>query len=131
MEALMLTGIKYLLEFIWKYTGALILARISWSRTQLEPQTEFPLKTLFQYNGNGKPPPLKWKASHPSTISRFKAEVTCSRGHGITLRSHSVLADGRVVPSIVCKAPGCDYHEVVRLEGWTAGSIPAYTSPAP
>jgi hypothetical protein len=68
---------------------------------------------------------LHWKASHPSTIRRFKAEVTCSHGHGIALRGHTIEADGRVVPSIVCRTPGCDFHEIVRLEGWRAGRIPA------
>jgi len=75
--------------------------------------------------GEGRPERLRWKASHPSTIRRFKAEVTCSHGHGIALRDHTVEADGSVVPSIVCKAPGCDFHEIVRLEGWRAGRIPA------
>ncbi|MCJ2086731.1 hypothetical protein MKK88_12110 [Methylobacterium sp. E-005] len=40
------------------------------------------------------------------------------------LRDHTVEADGRVVPSIVCNAPGCDFHEIVRLEGWTGGRLP-------
>lgn len=80
---------------------------------------------LSRHVGEGRPPAMHWRESHPTTIRRFKAEVTCSRGHGIALRSHSVEADGRVVPSIVCREPGCDFHEIVRLDGWTAGRMPA------
>lgn len=91
----------------------------------------FPTIALRQHLGDGRPPELHWKASHPSTIRRFKAEVTCSIGHSITLRDHSVEADGRVIPSIVCKQPGCDFHEIVRLEGWASGRIPAQAQSLP
>lgn len=83
----------------------------------------YPTIPLAMHRGDGRTPPMHWKPSHPSTIRRFKAEVTCARGHAIALRDHSVEADGRVVPSIVCNAPGCDFHEIVRLEGWSAGQI--------
>ncbi len=85
----------------------------------------YPLICFKEHVGEGRPEMLHWKASHPSTIRRFKAEVTCSHGHGIALRDHTIEADGRVVPSIVCRTPGCDFHEIVRLEGWRAGRIPA------
>lgn len=85
----------------------------------------YPLLGLKEHAGDGRPARLHWKASHPSTMRRFKAEVTCSRGHGITLRNHTIEADGRVVPSIVCRTPDCDFHEIVRLEGWRSGRIPA------
>jgi len=93
--------------------------------TRRAHRPNYPLRSLARHYGDGKPPRLQWKPSHPSTIARFKAEVTCSQGHGITLRDHTIEADGRVVPSIVCKQPRCSYHEVVRLEGWDAGRIPA------
>lgn len=85
----------------------------------------YPVIGLKEHVGEGRPEMLRWKASHPSTIRRFKAEVTCSHGHGIALRDHTIEADGRVVPSIVCRTPGCNFHEIVRLEGWRAGRIPA------
>lgn len=88
-------------------------------------QRSYPTKLLREHLGEGPPPKLHWKASHPTTIRRFKAEVTCSRGHAIVLRDHTVEADGRVIPSIICKTSGCDFHEVVRLEGWSAGRVPA------
>lgn len=93
--------------------------------TRREHQPRYPLRSLARHHGDGKPPRLQWKPSHPSTIARFKAEVTCSQGHSITLRDHTIEADGRVIPSIVCKQSKCRYHEVVRLEGWDAGRIPA------
>ncbi|EZP73071.1 hypothetical protein BV96_01261 [Sphingomonas paucimobilis] len=100
------------------------------SRTSRPPgaasrQRSYPLIGLKEHAGEGRPERLHWKASHPSTIRRFKAEVTCSHGHGIALSNHTIEADGRVVPSIVCRTPGCDFHQVVRLEGWRAGRIPA------
>jgi hypothetical protein len=66
---------------------------------------------------------MYWKDCHPSTRRRFKAELTCSRGHGITLKGHAVHSDGRVEPSVVCLHPGCSFHEFVRLKGWTAGAL--------
>jgi hypothetical protein len=65
-------------------------------------QRSYPLIGLKEHTGEGRPERLRWKASHPSTIRRFKAEVTCSHGHGIALRDHTDEADGSVVPSIVC-----------------------------
>ena len=43
-------------------------------------------------------------------------------GHG----GHTIADDGTVTPSVVCQAgdkhrdpaDGCDFHEIVRLEGW-------------
>ena len=92
-------------------------------REMQAPRRSFPIVPLPEHSGEGSPPRLHWKASHPSTITRFKAQMTCARGHGIALRDHSVEADGRVFPSVVCNAPGCDFHEYVRLEGWSAGQI--------
>lgn len=80
---------------------------------------------LSRYSGEGDPGPRQWKPCHPSTLSRFKAEVTCANGHGLTLKSHAVAADGRVYPSIVCLAPACSYHEIVILDGWDFGELAA------
>ena len=93
-----------------------------------EERRSYPTIPLSLHSGEGRPPKLHWKPSHPSTIKRFKAEVTCSRGHAIALRDHTVEADGRVIPSIVCKTPGCDFHEIVRLDGWSAGRLPSTQS---
>ncbi len=78
---------------------------------------------LEHYVGTERPPPSTWKDCHPSTRRRFKAELTCSRGHGLTLKGHVVHFDGRVEPSVVCPHLGCDFHEFVRLKGWTAGTL--------
>lgn len=95
---------------------------------QLASRRWYPTIVFARHTGEGKPPRMQWKQSHPSTVRRFKAEVTCSQGHGIVLRDHSVEEDGQVIPSIVCKHPGCDFHEIVRLEGWDAGRMPAGAS---
>jgi hypothetical protein len=78
---------------------------------------------LPRYIGGDRPPPLHWKDCHPSTRRRFKAELTCSRGHAISLKAHGICSDGSVQPSIVCLHPRCDFHEFVRLDGWTAGAL--------
>lgn len=78
---------------------------------------------MKRFVSSGSPPPMQWKACHPRTEGRYKAQLTCSRGHGITLSRHSIEPDGRVHPSVVCRSPGCGFHEVVRLEGWTGGYL--------
>ena len=78
---------------------------------------------LKHWTGPDRPPPLMWKDCHPRTRATFKAELTCSNGHGVSLRGHSIAADGKVSPSVVCLAPGCSFHDVVRLDGWSAGAL--------
>jgi hypothetical protein len=87
------------------------------------PRRQYPLITIRRHKPEGKAPPLHWTPCHPSTQKRFKADLTCSHGHGLSLKGHEIYADGRVRPSVVCRAPGCTFHEFVRLEGWTAGHL--------
>lgn len=76
------------------------------------------------YLGVGCPPPMHWKSCHPRTRVRFKAQMTCSRGHAIVLSGHSISLDGVVRPSVVCRTTGCDFHEWVELKDWTDGALP-------
>jgi hypothetical protein len=69
------------------------------------------------------PPPMYWAPCHPRAIKHFKASMTCPRGHGLTLRNHSVSGSGQVHPSVVCPTVGCDFHEFVRLDGWSFGNV--------
>lgn len=82
-----------------------------------------PVIGLECWKNAGQPPPLMWKACNARTRATFKAELTCSNGHGVSLRRHSIAADGRVLPSVVCLAPGCSFHDFVRLKGWSAGAL--------
>lgn len=82
-----------------------------------------PTLALARWEGTGSPPPLMWKDCHPRTRATFKAELTCSQGHAVSLRGHSIHAGGIVSPSVVCRAPGCDFHDFVRLEAWSAGEL--------
>lgn len=79
--------------------------------------------TIRLFNGDGMPPPRHWKACHPRTVRRFKAHLTCAKGHALVLSEHAISVDGAVWPSVVCKAPRCSFHEFVRLEGWSGGSL--------
>lgn len=88
-------------------------------------ERKYYLQRIPRYNGKGQPPAGHWAPCHPSTMRRFKAQMACTAGHALALNNHSVAGDGRVRPSIVCRAPGCDYHEIVLLEGWTFGDIAA------
>jgi hypothetical protein len=125
VEKSMPKWLKTLLRFfVGEPNGQRQTSRTSRSTSAASRQRSYPLIALNEHAGEGRPERLHWKASHPSTIRRFKAEVTCSHGHGIALRDHTIEADGRVVPSIVCRTPGCDFHENVLLEGWRAGKIP-------
>lgn len=51
------------------------------------------------------------------------AWMRCPHGHGAYLGNHTIAVDGRVTPSVVCvggdDCQGCDFHEVVVLEGWS------------
>jgi hypothetical protein len=69
------------------------------------------------------PPPMQWAPCHPSTMRRFKASMTCPKGHGLTLTKHSIAATGEVSPSVVCPSPGCSFHEYVRLDRWSFGPL--------
>jgi len=52
-----------------------------------------------------------------------KAVVMCSNGHSLFLgETHTIQADGQVMPSLVCGIEGCGFHKIVRLMGWEAGS---------
>lgn len=75
------------------------------------------------YLGSGDPPPGHWKQCAPSAVKRFKAELTCPRGHGMTLKGHSVDVHGVVSPSVVCHVPSCSFHDFVVLEGWANGEV--------
>lgn len=54
---------------------------------------------------------------------RGSVSLTCPHGHqacfGVGPKGHQIEADGTVTPSAVCPTAGCDFHEFVRLEGWT------------
>lgn len=78
---------------------------------------------LKEWTGDGSPPPMTWKRCHPRTRSIFKAELTCSNGHAISLRGHSISSDGTVTPSVVCTTPGCDFHDFIRLNSWRSGAL--------
>ncbi|MES1197318.1 MAG: hypothetical protein ABUL55_01720 [Pseudomonadota bacterium] len=93
--------------------------------TQATYERKYQLQRIPRYDGKGQPPAGYWAPCHPATMRRFKAQMTCTAGHALALNSHSIAEDGRVFPSIVCRAPGCDYHEIVRLDGWNFGSISA------
>lgn len=82
-----------------------------------------PVVELAEWKSAGNPPPMTWKQCHPRTRATFKAELTCSNGHSISLRGHSIHANGMVSPSVVCRAPGCDFHDYVRLDAWSAGEL--------
>ena len=80
---------------------------------------------LARYEGDGEPPSMNWKPCHPRTVHRFKAHMTCASGHAIVLKDHSIRADGAVHPSVVCRTPGCRFHDFVVLTDWRGGDISA------
>lgn len=79
---------------------------------------------VLRYDSSlGAPPPMHWSPCHESTIHRFKATMTCPRGHVLTLRAHVIRPDGKVSPSVVCPTRECTFHAYVRLANWTFGLI--------
>lgn len=106
---------------------------VAFWRWLFSPQSPAPSRTVVvaprlplgipRYDGLGDPPRRHWKPCHPRTVQRFKAHMTCDEGHSIVLKDHTIHADGRVHPSVVCRAPGCRFHDFVRLTGWTGGEL--------
>lgn len=82
------------------------------------PHVPRPRIRLALWQGTGAAPPGNWNACHPSTEHIFKAELTCPRGHKLTLKGHRISEEGQVQPSVVCRHPGCDFHEFVVLDNW-------------
>jgi hypothetical protein len=82
-----------------------------------------PTIILERWAGPDRPPPLTWKECNPRTRIIFKAELTCANGHGVSLRGHSIAPDGTVSPSVVCLERKCDFHDFVRLDGWSGGAL--------
>lgn len=78
---------------------------------------------IKRYDGALDPPPGHWKPTHISTRTRFKAQMTCSEGHGLVLKNHTIDDEGKVSPSVVCKTSSCSFHEFVLLDGWDFGNI--------
>jgi hypothetical protein len=90
---------------------------------QFRNRSQSSILAMRRHTGSDDPPPLYWSPAHASTRSRFKATLTCSEGHGLVLKSHRVLANGNVAPSVVCRHVGCGFHRWVRLDGWSFGQI--------
>jgi len=36
------------------------------------------------------------------------------------LTEHEISLSGIVTPSVVCPTPGCNFHEMIQLQGWSA-----------
>lgn len=108
-----------LLATLWKWlVSQFVQAPVS-DRDPFRPDA----LAIPRYARAGDIPPLHWRACHPSTIKRFKAEMTCSRGHHLVLKGHSIMDDGQVSPSVVCSHAGCNFHTFVRLEEWDFGRL--------
>lgn len=58
-----------------------------------------------------------WKAVMLDDIA-LTASLACPHGHYGTIHDHSIAADGTVTPSVKCPAEGCDFHAMVKLDGW-------------
>lgn len=50
---------------------------------------------------------------------RVQVVTRCANGHIGSLDDHQIASDGTVSPSVVCQSAGCDYHEFIRLDGWS------------
>jgi predicted RNA-binding Zn-ribbon protein involved in translation (DUF1610 family) len=70
------------------------------------------------YRQNNDHKPGTWKGL--LTPEGRKASFTCPKcGQLGSLADHNIAPDGTVSPSVVCPTAGCDFHEFIRLEGWT------------
>lgn len=51
--------------------------------------------------------------------SRISAIYTDPNGHALDLEDYTIMANGTVLPSVLCTA--CGFCEHVRLDGWMSG----------
>lgn len=62
--------------------------------------------------------PGTWKGLKLAEGGR-SASFTCPECHQLaSLTDHTIEADGRVTPSVVCPTDGCTFHQFIQLEGW-------------
>ncbi|OWK24733.1 hypothetical protein AJ87_18460 [Rhizobium yanglingense] len=78
----------------------------------------------------GKEPVRRRQAIGPPVTPRpstFQGRGDVSAGHQLTLKGHSISAEGQVQPSVVCRHLGCDFHEFVVLDNWAQrrAAVPA------
>lgn len=59
--------------------------------------------------------PLRWFRTE------FMADISCANGHIMSLQRehHTIDENGNVHASVICPHEGCDFHEFVRLAGWS------------
>lgn len=108
--------IDRLLSFLFKLYGLF--------KKQPDPEWQYHIVDVPRIDERTEAHPvLSWKPCHPSTMRRYKAQMTCPRGHGLVLKNHSIDSTGRVQPSVVCRTEGCDFHEYVRLKDWSFGRL--------
>lgn len=51
---------------------------------------------------------------------RRSATASCPDcGQTASLSGHEIAKDGTVNPSVVCPNANCNFHQFVKLEGWT------------
>ena len=61
--------------------------------------------------------PLTWKPLKDGD-KRSASFICPNRHHGVLL-DHEIAPDGTVTPSVVCPEDGCEFHDYLKLEGWT------------
>lgn len=61
------------------------------------------------------PTPLTWKPVKVDGV--WTAKMVCSNGHEAVL-DRKIDMNGKVRPSVVCPADGCDFYEYVVLKDW-------------
>jgi hypothetical protein len=71
--------------------------------------------------------PGRWRGTLPESGVR-SANASCPKcGRPVSLSDHTIKADGTVEPSLVCAydgstpdlSPACEFHDNVRLVGWS------------
>ena len=76
---------------------------------------------LARHEGEGEPKPGTWKRVTGDLADiGYLAVVRCPECKLLEsiARKHTVAADGKVSPSVVCPHDGCNWHVYVRLDGW-------------
>ena len=59
-----------------------------------------------------------WKPAKDG--DKASATIACPKCGAVGWLDHEIDADGNVSPSVECMERLCDFHAMIRLEGWVA-----------
>ncbi len=80
---------------------------------------------FFTQNTEQESKPCTWKSVLVGKKKLRTVTFTCPKGHTYLLNKYEILANGSVLPAVLCPAYNCNFNEFIKLEGWESGVLEA------